>query len=115
MQILNLGTRRAGLVVLGLCLGPAASAEEPVSIDVTLKDHRFSPAEIHLPAGKQAILRIKNEDATPEEFDSSDLKVEKIIAGKASVIVRLRPLGPGRFQFMGEFHPDTAIGSVISE
>ena len=103
------------IVVLGLCLGRTASPEEPVSIDVTLKDHRFSPSEIHVATGKPTVLRIRNEDTTAEEFNSSALKVEKIVAAGASVTVRLRPLGPGRFPFMGEFHPDTAQGVVISE
>jgi hypothetical protein len=115
MQMFRLQLRRtapAALILLGL---HPVMAAEPVNIELTLKDHRFLPDEIHLPTGKPAILKIRNEDATAEEFDSSDLQVEKIIAGKASVTVRLRPLGPGRFRFMGEFHPETAQGVVISE
>ena len=45
---------------------------------MTLKDHRFSPSEIHVTTGKPTVLKIRNEDATAEEFDSSALKVEKI-------------------------------------
>jgi hypothetical protein len=116
-------TRRFGLsrtvsfaiLAVRLCVGRTARPEEPVSIDLTLKDHRFSPSEIRVASGKPILLRIKNEDATAEEFDSSALKVEKIVAAGASATVRLRPLGPGRFPFMGEFHPDTAQGVVISE
>ena len=86
-----------------------------MNIDVTIKDHRFTPAEIHVPAGKPTQLTIKNEDATAEEFDSTALKVEKVIAGGRSATVRLRPLGAGRYPFMGEYHADTAQGVVISE
>jgi hypothetical protein len=103
------------LLLLNVWLSQTAAAEDPPSIQVTLKDHRFSPSEIHVPTGKPVLLKLRNEDPTAEEFDSSALKVEKIVAGGASVIVRLRPLGPGRFPFMGEFHPDTAQGFVISE
>src|ERR1700760_3844012 len=93
-------------VLLGV---PAAGAvaDDPMTIDVTLKDHRFTPSEIHVPTGKQTVLRIKNEDVTADEFDSSALKVEKIVPANGSALVRLRPLGPGRYPFMGEFHPDT--------
>jgi hypothetical protein len=97
------------------CLSEMARAEEPATIEVTIKDHRFSPAEIHVPTGSRTVLRIRNADATAEEFDSSALQVEKIIAAGAAVTIRLRPLGPGRFPFMGEFHPDTAQGAVISQ
>jgi len=92
-----------------------AIADEVLNIDVTIKDHRFAPAEIHVPAGKPTQLTIKNEDSTPEEFDSTALKVEKVIAGGRSATVRLRPLATGRFPFMGEYHADTAQGVVISE
>ena len=102
-------------LLTGLCLGTPAIADDPAKIAVTIKDHRFTPSEIHVPVGKPAELIVKNEDATPEEFDSTALKVEKVIVGGTYVTIRLRPLGPGRYPFMGEFHPDTAEGFVISE
>jgi hypothetical protein len=86
-----------------------------MTIDVTLKDHRFTPSEIHVVPGKPTVLRIKNEDNTADEFESSALKVEKLVPAGASATVRLRPLAPGRYPFIGEFHPDTAKGVVISE
>ena len=98
-----------------VCLGGRALADDPLKIEVTIKDHRFVPSEIHVPAGKATVLIVRNEDAAAEEFDSSALKVEKVIVGGTYVTIRLRPLGPGRYPFMGEFHPDTAEGFVISE
>jgi len=103
------------VVVAVLFLTAPAIAEDVTKIDVTIKGHRFSPSEIHVPAGKPTLLTIKNEDPTAEEFDSSALKVEKVIAGGRSATVRLRPLGPGRYPFMGEYHSDTAQGVVIAE
>lgn len=94
--------------------GPAG-ADDLTKIDVTIKDHVFSPAEIHVPAGKPSVLTIRNEDPTVEEFDSSALHIEKVIAGGTYGTVRLRPLGPGRYPFMGEFHSDTAQGVVVSQ
>jgi hypothetical protein len=84
-------------------------------IEVTLKDHRFSPSEIHVPAGKRVELLVHNGDQTADEFDSTSLKVEKVIAGGGEGIVRIRALDPGRYPFMGEFHPDTAQGLVVAE
>jgi hypothetical protein len=104
----------AGLFLCGPAIAPAM-ADDPPQIAVKLKDHRFEPAEIHVPAGKPAVLVVTNEDATPDEFDSTALKVEKVIAAGHYASVRLRPLAPGRYPFMGEFHPDTATGVVIAE
>jgi heme/copper-type cytochrome/quinol oxidase subunit 2 len=104
-----------GLPAWAPALVPLARADEPGTIEVTIKDHRFSPAEIHVPVGKPVILRITNADTTVEEFDSSALKVEKVIAGGTYGTVRLRPLGAGRYPFMGEYHAETAKGVVVSE
>jgi hypothetical protein len=103
------------VLLAGLCLGGVAVAEDPAPIAVILKDHRFAPSEIHVPVGKRMVLVVHNEDTTPEEFDSSALQIEKVITGGTYATIRLHPLGPGRYPFMGEFHPDSAQGVVISE
>ena len=97
------------------CVDLPVLADEPAAIAVTLQDHKFTPSEIHVPVGKPTVLVVTNRDATPEEFDSTALKVEKVIVGGTYGTIRLRPLGPGRYPFMGEFHPDTAEGAVIAQ
>jgi hypothetical protein len=111
------------LIRLTLLLLPATVMAEPVytptnangQVEIILKDHRFTPAEIHIPAGKRTQLLVKNQDTTSDEFDSTALKIEKVIAGGSEGVVRLQPLGAGRYPFMGEFHPETAQGVVIAE
>jgi hypothetical protein len=102
-------------VLLALAGFGTAWAEDPARIELTLKDHKFTPAEIHVTAGKPTILIVKNQDATAEEFDSSDLKVEKVITGGQQGTIRLRPLTQGRYAFEGEYHADTAQGVVVAE
>jgi Cupredoxin-like domain len=115
MRLVRWGKAAIFVLIAGIWLGGTAIADDPVHIDVTIKDHVFSPSEIHVPGGKPSMLVVKNEDPGPEEFDSSALKVEKVIVGGTYATIRLRPLGPGRYKFMGEFHPETAQGVVVSE
>jgi cupredoxin-like protein len=82
---------------------------------VTIKDHRFTPAEIRIPANQRVTITVVNEDATPEEFESNPMKVEKVIAGKSRGTVRIGPLKPGRYPFIGEYNEATAKGTVIAE
>ena len=98
-----------------LLSGAAARAEDAQVFNITIKDHKFDPAELHVPAGKPIILVVKNADETAEEFESSALKVEKIIAGGQQGTVRLRPLAAGSYGFVGEFHEDTASGKIVAE
>jgi plastocyanin len=83
--------------------------------NLVIREHQFEPAEIRVPAGKRLAISVSNEDATPEEFDSAALKVEKVIPGKSKATVRIGPLTPGRYEFIGEFHSETAKGVVIAE
>ncbi|MDR3438293.1 cupredoxin domain-containing protein [Telmatospirillum sp.] len=109
-------TLAIGLLLGSNLLGTTAQAEDhPPPIVVSLRNHQFFPAEIHVPTGKPAFLHVVNEDATPEEFEVRQLAIEKVIAAGGSGEVRLRPLGPGRYAFIGEFHADTATGTIIAE
>jgi plastocyanin len=105
------------LIVSAGCVltGTAARAEDAYSTTVTISDHRFAPSEIHVPAGKRIALTVVNNDPLSEEFDSSALKVEKVIAGKSQGVVHIGPLDPGRYDFIGEYHEETAKGTVIAE
>lgn len=96
-----------------LVTAPAALADD--NFTLTIKDHKFSPAEFKVPANKRVTITVVNADITPEEFESHELKVEKIIPGNSKATVRLGPLKPGRYGFFGEFHEDTAKGVVIAE
>jgi hypothetical protein len=106
-------------LALALLIGPfadlVAAEEAPAPIEIVLKDHRFTPDEVHVTSGKPAFLRIVNQDDTPEEFEMRQLAIEKVVTAGSSGIVRLRPLGPGRYAFIGEYHEDTAKGSIVSE
>jgi plastocyanin len=93
----------------------AAVAEDLFSATITIRGHRFEPAELHVPAGKRIALTVINADPLSEEFDSSALKVEKVIAGNAQGVVHISPLAAGHYDFMGEYHADTATGSMVAE
>lgn len=95
-------------------LAPACGAE-PDTVALTIKDHKFTPSVIHVKANQPNVISLSNEDGTAEEFDSTSLKVEKVVAAHDSGNVRIRPLAPGRYPFMGEYHSDTAQGVVIAE
>ena len=98
-----------------LAQSPLTPVNESGQIVVTIEKNNFSPAEIHVHAGQKIEILIKNFDPTAEEFDFASLKVEKVIAGHSEGIVHLRKLDPGIYPFIGEYHSETAKGTVIAE
>ena len=63
-------------LTLGLA-APALAAD--VEVLLVIKDHRFEPAELKVPAGQRVKLIVHNQDKTPEEFESKSLNREKVI------------------------------------
>ena len=94
-------------------LATAALADVP-EITLIVRNHHFVPAELVIPANTKVKLRVSNEDATPEEFESHELNREKIVTGNATITVYVGPLKPGRYPFFGDFHQDTAQGTLIA-
>ena len=100
----------AAVVIFSLGFAGASAAE---SYTLTIKDHKFDPAELKIPADKAATLVVKNLDATPEEFESKPLRIEKVVPANSEASFQLRALKPGRYKFLGEFHEDSAKGEVV--
>jgi plastocyanin len=102
-------------LVLSFALLFACNAAAESDYTIVIKDHRFTPAELTVPANTKITLLVKNEDASPEEFESHELKREKIIPGNSQAVIRIGPLEPGEYPFMGEFHQGSAQGKIIAK
>lgn len=109
-SLMTAGLLGAVIFVTGVSL--AAGDQERT---LTIKNHVFSPREITVKAHTKVKLIVTNEDAAAEEFESHSLNREKMIRAGQSVTILLPALKPGRYEFFGEFHPETARGAVIAE
>ncbi len=103
------------LPMLLLLLASTSLLAADNTASLALNNHRFSPAEIHVKANTPTTVTLTNNDDQAEEFDSSTLRIEKIVTGHSTGTMRWRPLAPGRYPFMGEFHSETAQGVVVAE
>ena len=103
---------RLGSAIVALAAAAPAAAQER-TFTLRIVEHRFVPTEIEVPAGAKIKLVIKNEDATPEEFESVTLRREKVIPGKSEGFVYVGPLSPGRYEFFGDYNQKTARGFLV--
>ncbi|MBI1847809.1 MAG: cupredoxin domain-containing protein [Candidatus Rokubacteria bacterium] len=103
-------------VILGLGgAAGATAADKPVEIALTIENNRFSPEEIKVKAGAPFVLVITNKDKTPEEFESKELRIEKVVPGGKTLRVRMPSLKPGTYPFIGDYHQQTAKGRIVAE
>jgi hypothetical protein len=101
-------------VLAFFALQAGAVADDLQTYKLELKDHKFAPAELHVPAAKPFWVVIANSEDAADEFEMSAPTVEKIIQPGAEGRVRVRPLAPGRYTFFDDFHPD-ATGAIVAE
>ena len=100
-------------VIAAALLAPAIARADDFTL--TIKDHKFTPSELKVAAGKRHTITVVNNDATPEEFESHALKIEKVVPGKSKGVVRIGPLKAGTYPFVGEYHESTAKGTITVE
>ena len=103
------------VVLLIVLLFPLLSHAGEEVYSLLIKEHRFQPAELTVPAGTKVKLLVENLDSTPEEFESHSLNREKIISGNSKATIYIGPLAPGRYTFEGEFNAKTAQGVIIAQ
>ncbi len=96
-------------------LWSATAVAEVPEYTLTLREHRFEPAELTVPANTKVRLKVINSDSTPEEFESHELNREKLTAGGATATIFVGPLEAGRYPFFGEFNEASAQGVLVVE
>ncbi len=101
------------LTASGMGLPRAAHAAEEFTL--TIKDHTFIPETLEVPANQKVKLVIINNDPSAEEFESYDLHREKIVQGHSQITVFVGPLKAGSYAYFGEFHQDTAKGTIVAK
>jgi len=101
------------LLIIFLTQISIASDDDVVKVDLHIKDHKFMPDIVELPTDKKVNITVYNDDPTIEEFESIDLKREKIVLGNSSIKIVLAPLAPGEYEFFGDFHQESAQGKII--
>lgn len=89
------------------------SAADLLTLTVTARDGQLIPNTLHVPAGERFKIVVRNEGRDAIEFESLQLRKEKVLAPGAESFVVIAPLKPGEYEFFDEFHPDTGRGRII--
>ena len=93
----------------------AMAQEESIQIKLVIENGKFVPAEIKAAANKRIELLVENKGPGAEEFESKELKREKVIPAGQTVKITLGTLKKGVYKFFGDYHQDTAKGHLTIE
>ncbi|MSP04699.1 MAG: cupredoxin domain-containing protein [Acetobacteraceae bacterium] len=93
---------------------PPSSAPATPSFTLTMRNRAFDPPSLDVPAGQKIELRVTNAETIAVEFESDDLRREKVIAPGLTVSIFIGPLRAGRYEFKDDFHSSTR-GHLIAK
>ncbi len=97
-----------------LVAATALAADAPPEIPLVIEKKQFHPQELKVKAGAPFVIVITNKDGAAAEFESKDLRVEKVVPAGKTIKVRVRALQPGTYSFLDDFNKQ-ATGRVIAE
>ncbi len=100
-------------VLMGLPV--MAQAEDLSTFKVELADGHLTPARLEVPAGKRFKILIFNRGNSAVEFESVQLRKEKVLAPGADSFVVVAPLDAGEYRFFDDFHQSTAQGVIVAK
>ncbi len=101
------------IISLAFIFSASQASAESKEFLVQIKNHKFEPAEIEVLANQEFKLIVENTDKTLEEFESADLKKEKLVGAGKKITIFIGPLKPGEYKFFGDFHQKTAQGKIV--
>jgi len=102
------------VVALVSVVGAASAADAPQEIPLTIEKNQFQPNEVKVKANAPFVLVITNKSARAAEFESKDLRVEKVVPAGKTLNVRIRALKPGTYSFLDDFNQQ-ATGRIVAE
>ncbi|RWM39471.1 cupredoxin domain-containing protein [Mesorhizobium sp.] len=103
-------------IVVGACiLATVAVADESPTFVVDLKDGVVTPQSLEVPANSQFRLELRNSGSSPAEFESIELRKEKVLGPGASSFVVIRRLDPGEYRFFDDFHPGMPPATLVAK
>ncbi len=91
----------------------AVQSQELPTFKLVARDGKWFPEVLEIPANTRFRLKITNQNAGPEEFESKELHQELVLASGVTRALIFAPMKPGTYPFFGEFHPQTARGRIV--
>lgn len=107
--------RFAGLtiVIFVLAASGATGADEP-TFRIEFSDGLITPLQLEVPADTRFRIELVNRGSTPVEFESLQLRKEKVIGPGNQTVMVIRRLDPGTYDFFDDFHLDTPHAVLIA-
>jgi hypothetical protein len=92
---------------------PAVADDDPVFV-IEFNDGAITPLTTEVPANTRFKLELRNTGGSPVEFESLELRKEKVLGPGVISFVVIRRLDPGEYHFFDDFHVDMPPAVLVA-
>jgi hypothetical protein len=92
----------------------AGRADDPV-FRIEFNDGKVTPQRLEVPANTRFKLELHNAGKTPAEFESRELRKEKVLGPGVCSFIVIRTLDPGEYDFFDDFHPNAPPAVLVAK
>lgn len=90
-------------------------ADETPTVTIEFHDGTVSPTRLEVPANRRFRIELHNTGITPAEFESAELRLEKVLAPQSNSVLVIHTLDPGQYTFFDDFHPNAPKAVLIAK
>ncbi|MFP3019649.1 MAG: cupredoxin domain-containing protein [Arsenophonus sp.] len=102
------------LLLLYILIPKFIFAAEKFTIELEMKNGDLIPLILKVPSKKIIRIKITNTGTEPSEFESTQLRKEKVLFPGAKSVLVIAPLKPGTYTFFDDFHLFSPKGKIIA-
>jgi hypothetical protein len=99
----------------GVAMPVSARAEDDPVFRIEFNDGQMTPSRLDVPANKRFKLELVNKGTTPAEFESVELRKEKVIAPGVTTSLVIKNLDPGEYKFFDDFHLNAPPALLVAK
>ncbi|EJN06897.1 cupredoxin domain-containing protein [Herbaspirillum sp. YR522] len=98
-----------------LAASSMALAADLPTFKLEMQDGKLIPPRIEVPTGQRIKIEIHNIGKSAAEFESIELRKEKVLAPGAQSFVVIAPLRAGEYKFFDDFHLNMPQGVIVAK
>lgn len=116
------GTRPIRRLVFGLATSlilyafsvPVRADDDPVFV-IEFRDGAITPLRTEVPADVRFKLELRNKGSSPVEFESVELRKEKVLGPGVTSFIVIRRLNRREYVFFDDFHLDMPPATLVAK
>jgi hypothetical protein len=91
-----------------------ADTDAATALVIKAEGGRFQPSQLEVTANQPFQVQVTSAEKTPIEFESFELRRERVVGPGETITVNMPALSPGTYKFFDDFHRDTPEGAIVA-